>query len=113
MEVFDYEDVQLIPNKCLINSRSEADTSVEFGGHRFKLPVVPANMASVIDEDLSVWLAEHGYFYVMHRFEPEKRFAFVADMAQRDLISSISVGVKTNDYQLIDQLAEAGLVPDY
>ena len=29
--VFDYEDIQLIPNKCIINSRSEADTSVKLG----------------------------------------------------------------------------------
>ncbi|MEO2674920.1 GMP reductase, partial [Enterococcus faecium] len=23
MKVFDYEDIQLIPNKCIVNSRSE------------------------------------------------------------------------------------------
>ncbi|MHA5107666.1 GMP reductase [Oenococcus oeni] len=113
MEVFDYENVQLIPNKCLISSRSEADTSVEFGGHRFKLPVVPANMASVIDDKLAIWLAENGYFYIMHRFEPGKRFNFVTDMKQRGLISSISVGVKEEEYRLIDELVDAGLTPDY
>ncbi|MDN6900954.1 GMP reductase [Oenococcus sicerae] len=113
MEVFDYENIQLIPNKCLISSRSEADTSVEFGGHHFKLPVVPANMASVIDDDLAIWLAKNGYFYIMHRFEPEKRVHFVTDMKQRGLISSISVGVKNEEYRLIDELTTAGLAPDY
>lgn len=24
--IFDYEDVQLIPNKCIVSSRSECDT---------------------------------------------------------------------------------------
>ncbi|MFT8325303.1 guanosine monophosphate reductase [Oenococcus sicerae] len=113
MEVFDYENIQLIPNKCLIGSRSEADTSIEFGGHHFKLPVVPANMASVIDDDLAIWLAENGYFYIMHRFEPEKRVHFVTDMKQRGLISSISVGVKNEEYRLIDELTATGLAPDY
>lgn len=113
MEVFDYENIQLIPNKCLISSRSEADTSIEFGGHHFKLPVVPANMASVIDDDLAIWLAENGYFYIMHRFEPEKRVHFVTDMKQRGLISSISVGVKNEEYRLIDELTATGLAPDY
>ena len=51
MKVFDYEDIQLIPAKGILTSRSEADTSVEFGGRRFKLPVVPANMQTIIDED--------------------------------------------------------------
>ena len=30
-KVFDYEDVLLIPNKCIVNSRSECDTSVILG----------------------------------------------------------------------------------
>ncbi len=32
--VFDYEDIQLIPNKCIVSSRSECDTSVMFGGYQ-------------------------------------------------------------------------------
>ena len=51
--IFDYEDIQLIPNKCIINSRSEADTTVQFGKHTFKLPVVPANMQTILDEKCS------------------------------------------------------------
>ena len=69
--VFDYEDIQLIPNKCIVNSRFECDTTTQFGKHRFKLPVVPANMQTVIDEALAIKLAESGYFYIMHRFTPE------------------------------------------
>ena len=46
MKIFDYEDIQLIPNKCIVNSRSECDTSIKFGPRTFKLPVVPANMHS-------------------------------------------------------------------
>ncbi|MFE7065014.1 hypothetical protein ACFVAD_23075 [Sutcliffiella sp. NPDC057660] len=40
--VFDYEDIPLVPNKCVVNSRSECDTTVTLGGRQFKLPVVPA-----------------------------------------------------------------------
>ena len=75
MKTFDYDDIQLIPSKCVIKSRKEADTSVQFGPRTFKIPVVPANMESVIDEDLAVWLAQNGYYYVMHRFEPADRLA--------------------------------------
>ncbi|HHW9833542.1 TPA: hypothetical protein ACU3KU_000736, partial [Staphylococcus aureus] len=25
MKIFDYEDIQLIPNKCIVESRSECD----------------------------------------------------------------------------------------
>ena len=37
MEIFDYDQILLLPRKCRVNSRSECDTSVEFGPRRFKL----------------------------------------------------------------------------
>ncbi|KQL51249.1 GMP reductase [Heyndrickxia shackletonii] len=111
--VFDYEDIQLIPNKCIVNSRSECDTTVTLGGHTFKLPVVPANMQTIMDEKNSIFLAENGYFYIMHRFQPEKRIAFIKDMKSRGLIASISVGVKEEEYQFIEELAQQNLVPEF
>ncbi|MBD8586217.1 GMP reductase [Peribacillus simplex] len=111
--VFDYEDIQLIPAKCVVNSRSECDTSVTLGKHTFKLPVVPANMQTIIDEKIAIYLAENGYFYVMHRFEPEKRLTFIKDMHARELIASISVGVKDEEYGFIEQLSNDNIVPEY
>ncbi|MEK5214756.1 GMP reductase [Psychrobacillus sp. FSL H8-0487] len=111
--VFDYEDIQLIPAKCVVNSRSECDTTVTLGGHNFKLPVVPANMQTIIDENIANYLAENGYFYIMHRFEPQKRIAFIKSMQSRSLIASISVGVKEEEYTFVEQLAEENLVPEF
>ncbi|PJK16222.1 GMP reductase [Chryseomicrobium excrementi] len=111
--VFDYEDIQLIPNKCIVESRSECDTSIQFGKHTFRLPVVPANMQTIIDEKIAVYLAENGYFYIMHRFQPESRKSFIEMMQQKGLITSISVGVKPEEYSFIEELKEQSLVPDY
>lgn len=111
--VFDYEDIQLIPAKCVVNSRSECDTTVTLGGRQFKLPVVPANMQTIIDEKIALYLAENNYFYIMHRFEPEKRRSFVEDMQSRGLYASISVGVKEEEYQFIEELAKAELTPEF
>lgn len=111
--VFDYEDIQLIPNKCIIDSRSEADASVTLGNHTFKIPVVPANMQTVIDDELAMRLAKDGYFYVMHRFNPETRLDFVQKFHEAGQIASISVGVKQEEYEFIDQLKAADLTPEY
>lgn len=111
--VFDYEDIQLIPNKCIVNSRSECDTTVTLGGHTFKLPVVPANMQTIIDENIATYLAENGYFYIMHRFNPEKRVDFIKEMQGRNLIASISVGVKSEEYKFIEKLAVEKLCPEF
>ncbi|MGR5912493.1 IMP dehydrogenase [Bacillus cereus] len=111
--VFDYEDIQLIPAKCIVNSRSECDTTVTLGKHKFKLPVVPANMQTIIDERIATYLAENNYFYIMHRFQPEKRISFIRDMQSRGLIASISVGVKEDEYEFVQQLAAEQLTPEY
>ena len=111
--VFDYEDIQLIPAKCVVNSRYECDTSVSLGGRNFKLPVVPSNMQTIIDDKIAIYLAENNYFYIMHRFEPEKRISFIKNMKALKLFASISVGVKAEEYNFIDKLAKEQLSPEY
>lgn len=111
--VFDYEDIQLIPNKCIVNSRSECDTTVQLGNHTFKLPVVPANMQTIIDENLAEQLAKDGYFYIMHRFNEEARTPFIKKMHEKNLYASISVGVKEQEYTFIENLSQQNLIPEY
>ena len=112
MEIFDYDNILLLPRKCQVDSRSECDASVTLGGRSFRLPVVPANMKTVVNEKICVWLAQNGYFYVMHRFDFDN-VQFVKDMKSKGLFASISLGVKQPDYDTVDQLVSAGLVPEY
>ncbi len=112
MEIFDYDNILLLPRKCRVESRSECDAGVDFGPRRFRIPVVPANMKTVVSEAICVWLAQNGYFYVMHRFDLDN-VRFVKDMAARGLYASISLGVKKPDYDAVDQLVALGLAPDY
>ena len=69
MEIFDYDNVLLLPRKCRVESRRECDPSAGVRPRRFALPVVPANMKTVVDEPIAEWLAANGFFYVMHRFD--------------------------------------------
>ena len=112
MEIFDYDNILLLPRKCRVESRSECDASIELGGRRFRLPVVPANMKTVVNEDICVWLAQNGYFYVMHRFDFDN-VQFVKDMKAKGLFASISLGVKAPDYATVDTLLALGLPPDF
>ncbi|HAR5759077.1 TPA: GMP reductase [Staphylococcus pseudintermedius] len=113
MKIFDYEDIQLIPNKSIVKSRSEIDTSVQFGPKRFKLPVVPANMQTVMNESLAEWFAQNDYFYIMHRFDEAVRLPFVKKMQSKGLYASISVGVKPGEFEFIDALKAENLTPEY
>jgi GMP reductase len=112
MEIFDYDNILLLPRKCRVESRSECDTSITLGKHTFRLPVVPANMKTVVNETICEWLAQHGYFYVMHRFDLDN-VAFVRDFKSRGLYASISLGVKQADRDTVAKLVAEGLVPDF
>ncbi len=112
MEIFDYDNILLLPRKCRVDSRSECDASVTLGARSFRLPVVPANMKTVVDVPICTWLAQNGYFYVMHRFDLDN-VQFVKTMKAQGLFASISLGVKKPDYDTVDQLVTLGLVPEY
>ena len=112
MEIFDYDNVLLLPRKCRVDSRSECDASVEFGGRSFRIPVMPANMKTVVNESICLTLARGGYFYVMHRFDLDN-VKFVRQMKDQGTFASISLGVKKPDYDTVDALAAGGLVPEY
>ena len=112
MDIFDYDNILLLPRKCRVDSRSECDPSVEFGGRRFMLPVVPANMKTVVDEPITEWLAAQGYFYRLHPFEIDS-LAHAKRMRDKGLYVSISSGVKPADVQVIDHLALEGVGADY
>lgn len=70
-------------------------------------------MQTIIDEKIATYLAENGYFYIMHRFKPEKRIDFIKDMKEKNLYSSISVGVKKEEYEFIEELKAENLSPEY
>ena len=59
-----YSQICAIPRKSILSSRSQADTSVEFCGYKFAAPIVPANMAAVVDENICKWLAHNNFFYI-------------------------------------------------
>ena len=111
--IFDYEDIQLIPNKCIVNSRSECDTSVKLGNRTFRLPVVPANMQTIIDEELAEKLARNNYFYIMHRFAPHTRLDFIKRMKEQGLFASIRYWCKKEEFDFVDEIKAAGLSPEY
>ena len=65
---FDYDNILLLPRKCRVESRSECATPWR-RQPQFSHPGRAANMKTVVDERICTWLAQNGYFYVMHRFD--------------------------------------------
>jgi GMP reductase len=108
-----YSDVVLVPKLSNTESRGTIDVSCKFGNQLFNLPVVPANMRTVVNEDLAKTLSDAGFFYVMHRFGISNH-EFVKTANQQNLkCISISVGVKQTDIDCLQKIAEDNLRVDY
>jgi GMP reductase len=109
---FDFQDINLIPRKCVVDSRNECVTTVKLDKHTFQLPVVPANMECVINDEIAVKLAEAGYFYVHNRFTTDI-VAFSKMMKGKGLPISISIGVNEEACRILEALKANNIKPDF
>ena len=96
-KAYKYSDICLVPNYSEVYSRADCDTFCELGGKNFKLPIIPANMKSVINMRLAKWMSQNDYFYIMHRFD--NHLADDVGLANSEdwKTISFSVGVKMPD----------------
>lgn len=109
---FDFQDINLIPRKCIVESRNECDTTIIFSKFIFNLPVVPANMECVINDEIAYKLASNGFFYVHHRFNVNA-VEFSRKMRASNLPVSISIGVNNDAYDIMHDLEAENLIPDF
>ena len=112
MEYFDFQNINLIPKKCIVQSRSEINTCIQFGNYNFALPIIPANMECVINEEIAIRLAKQNYFYIYHRFDTNI-LEFSKKMKQEGLPISISIGVNAEAYDLLNILKANNCLPDF
>lgn len=106
-----YSDICLIPQRGILSSRSQADTSVKLGNRTFMLPILPSNMRCTIDSQLAHTLAYEGYFYIMHRFLDN--VSFIREAVNNSYYISLSVGVKPEDRLLIKYIKENKISVEY
>lgn len=109
---YGFQEVYLLHNKCIAETRSQCDPSVKLGDLKFKCGVVPANMASVVNQDTCIYLAEKGWFYIMHRFGTDN-YKFTIDMHEKGYFSSISIGVNEDSYEQLKKMEKDGIIPEY
>jgi len=122
MKYLNYKDIALVPRHSSLKSRSLADTSVDFLGYKFSLPVIPANMCDVINIDIAKQLSDFNYFYIMHRWfdgvdKTNENISYVLDfvrvMSSEKRLVSISIGVGSLWENMISTIKENKLCVDF
>ncbi len=99
-----YDDIYLKPNKCIVKSRSDCNTKVKLGNLTFEMPIIAANMTSVVDEETCLFLAKNNWPYIMHRFDTDW-YRFCLKTSVNLMPISISVGINEESYVLIESLS--------
>ncbi len=111
-----FDDVLLVPKFSSIETRSSVDLSVSIDklGVKFSSPIIPANMKDIIGYDMARAIYMNGGFGILHRFIPlEDQIQILIRLEEEfglDVWKYIgfSVGVKKEDYTVIDELIFAG-----
>lgn len=116
--LFSYDDILLKPEHSSLKSRSDADTSIMFLGHKFNLPIVPSNMEDVINRNNAKMLSENGYFYIYHRFgkygSGDPVYSFIANANDENWkLISASIGVGDKSISILNDIKKENYRVDF
>ncbi len=118
-EYLTYQQINLIPRHSNLDSRSNASTTINFFNREYIIPVVPANMRSVIDIPTARKLSEMGVFYIMHRHGssirglPLSRELALTANRENWKTSSISIGVNDDSKSDLEWIKAQGFKIDF
>lgn len=108
-----FDDVLLVPKHSDIESRSkDVDISVKWGCYNFDNPIIPANMKTVIGEELALKIIKSGGLAIMHRFMEDKEQLQLANSiveAHGNENFAVSIGVKPSDREMVARFRDAGV----
>jgi GMP reductase len=97
MKYLKYSNISLVPNYSEVYSRLDCSTETVLCGKKFNLPIIPANMKSVINMPLAKWMSDNNYFYIMHRFNNSLREVVTQMNDENWGTISVSMGIKMED----------------
>jgi len=114
--ILQFDDVVLTPQKCVVASRNECDTTATLGKNTFAVPVVAANMKSILTKKICKQFDKENWFYVYHRINGVKnveKFVEYANDKGAFNVVSISVGIKPEWVKFVRKCKNKGHYIDY
>src|SRR5579863_4035207 len=114
-ETYTFDDVLIQPQYSTIRSRSEVDLSVSFTkGLKFNIPMMPANMKTVVNEKVAEEFIKLGGLCLLHRFWTiEEQLTTLTNLKERyknafDYVG-VSIGVKEIDKEYLAKFIDMGV----
>lgn len=114
-ESLTFDDVLIIPEYSEIKSRSEIDLSINLlKGFNFAIPVIPANMKTIVNLQVAEEFYKLGGMCLLHRFCPlDEQINILKTLHEKyeDVFDyvGVSVGIKEDDYNNIKSFYDLGV----
>lgn len=108
---YSFSQVAIVQKENICNSRLDAKIEGEMiRGIRRPIPLIAANMSTVVNADFCIRLYQLGALGVMHRaFSNRDDYVHeVSKIAKEIPVVAVSIGVKEQDYLLVQQLIKVG-----
>lgn len=122
LEGLTFDDVLLVPKFSDVKSRAtDISLDVNIGKIKFNHPIIPANMKTVTDKNMTYAVVQSGGLAILHRFMPiETQIEFAATLIKNGTPGiyapdcaanhfAVSVGVKENDKEYVKQFYNVGV----
>ena len=115
---FTFDDILLVPKHSDIASRSDVDVSLKINDYTFSHPIIPANMKSIVGEDMLKAVLHSRGMGILHRFMPlEEQLQIASNVVKYFLEKDFSpfdylgfsVGVQENDKISVNRLIDIGV----
>ena len=114
MTNLEYKDIKLIPQKSILKSRADANVTATLGKHTFAVPIVAANMKSILTPEICFRFDQRNWFYVQERMS---NIQFVRDFTlyaqDKFNVVSISVGITEEWLDLLKHFKQENYRLDY
>lgn len=91
-----FDDVLLVPEKSVVESRNDISLSTHFLGFEFNLPIISANMSTVTEYDMAVTMHKLGGLGLIHRMNTIEDQTDIVLKCRRDyprMIIGASIGI--------------------
>lgn len=107
-----FDDVLLVPQHSTVESRSKVDISVNLGKLDFEHPVIPANMKSVVGQEMVYEIIQSGGLAILHRFmDIQEQVDIAEDIMDMGGINrfAVSLGIKDVDKDNLARFEDIGV----
>jgi len=112
---YNYDDVFIVPKFSDIKSRTNVDITTRVESKTWNVPIMPANMLSVMTDDMARAVLSTGGIAALHRFQTIEeaciQFQKLHDFYNDEIVSNnvfVSVGVNRDSMERTDTLYSVG-----